>query len=212
VSRSLVVSGTDTDVGKTVFAAALTRALSGVYWKPVQCGLEGETDIETVHRLSGLGKEHFLPEIYRLRTPVSPHRAAELDGVAIDPAKLVLPRTSSTLIVEGAGGLMVPLTRSLLAIDLFARWGAPVILCARTALGTINHTLLSLEALRRRSVPVAGVAFIGEENADTECTITGIGAVRKLGRLPVLNPLNQDALAKAFAESFKLEDFARTAA
>jgi len=207
MSRCLVVSGTDTDVGKTVFAAALTLALSGVYFKPVQCGLDGETDTRTVRRLTGLPSGHFLPEIYRLRTAVSPHRAAELDGVEIDPAKLELPAVERPLIVEGAGGLMVPLTRSDLFIDVFARWHAPLVLCARTALGTINHTLLSLEALQRRSIPIAGVAFVGDENPDTERTIAEMAAVRALGRLPMLPLLSPETLAHAFERHFRVQDF-----
>ncbi len=202
----LVVSGTDTDVGKTVFAAALTLALSGVYFKPVQCGLDGETDTETVRRLTGLPPRHFLPETYRLRAPVSPHRAAELEGTTLDPGKLVLPDVDR-LVIEGPGGLMVPLTRETILIDVFQRWGAPVILCAHTALGTINHTLLSLEALRRRAIPVAGVAFIGEENADTERTIVQIAGVRRLGRLPKLIPPGRETLERAFREHFRLADF-----
>jgi len=202
-----VVSGTDTDVGKTVFAAALTLALSGVYWKPVQCGLEEETDNETLRRLTGLTDDHFLPETYRFKVPLSPHRAAELEGAAIDPRKLQLPASDRPLIVEGAGGLMVPLTREVLYIDVFVFWRAPVIVCARTRLGTINHTLMSLEALRRRSIPVAGVAFIGAENADSERTIVDIARVRRLGRLPVLERLDRDALKHAFEQNFRLADF-----
>ena len=202
-----VVAGTDTDSGKTVFAAALTLALSAAYWKPVQCGLEGETDLQTVRRLTGLPPDHFLPETYRLRTPVSPHRAAEIDGISIDPAKLLLPDLDRALVVEPAGGLLVPLTRSVLFIDVLARWKAPVVLCARTALGTINHTLLSLEALRRRSIDVAGVAFVGEANADTERTISEMGAVKRLGRLPKLERLDSATLKAAFAENFRLGDF-----
>jgi len=207
VSRCFVVSGTDTDVGKTVFAAALTLALSGVYFKPVQCGLEGETDSECVRRLTNLPDQHFIPEIYRFSTPVSPHRAAELEGMRIDPARLQLPSAERPLIVEGAGGLMVPLTRSDLFIDVFMRWRAPLVLCARTALGTINHTLLSLEALRRRSIPVAGVAFVGHENPDTERTIAEMAGVRALGRLPMLPLLSPETLAQAFERHFRVRDF-----
>lgn len=207
MSARFVIAGTDTGIGKTVFAAALTRALSGTYFKPVQSGLDDETDTEAARRLSGLSAEHFLPERYRLTAPLSPHRSAELDHIEIDPAKLALPRTGRPLIVETAGGLMVPLTRSLLSVDIVAGWGAPVILCARTSLGTINHSLLSLEALRVRNIDVLGIAFVGEANEDSETTICAFGKVRRLGRLPFLDPLNPASLAQGFAANFDLSDF-----
>jgi dethiobiotin synthetase len=205
---TLIVTGTDTDVGKTVFAAALAGALGGLYWKPVQSGLADGCDADAVHRLSGLARERILPEAYRLTEPLSPHRAAELDDVVIDPDRLALPRHRRPLVVEGAGGVLVPVTRSLLYADLFARWGAPVILVARTALGTINHSLLSIEALCARNIPILGVAFSGDANEDSEATIAAIGGVRRLGRLPRLNPLNQQSLAAAFMQHFRLDDFA----
>lgn len=210
MTSGFVVTGTDTDVGKTVFAAALAGAIGGRYWKPIQAGLAGETDSETVRRLSGLPAGHILPETYRLRTPASPHLAAEIDGIEIDADRLVPPSSPSgagPLLIEGAGGILVPITRRLLQVELFARWGLPVILCARTALGTINHSLLSIEALRRRSVSIHGVAFIGEENADSERTITETGGVRRLGRLPRLPALDSAALRLAFAQNFRREDF-----
>lgn len=207
MNRKIVVTGTDTGIGKTVFSAALAGALNAFYWKPIQSGLEEETDTQAVLRLSGIPSAHVLPELYQLNTPASPHLAAEIDGVTIDPAKLVLPDVSGPLVVEGAGGLMVPLTRETTYIDQMSRWGAPVVLCARTALGTINHTLLSVEALRRRSIPLLGVAFIGDENPDTERTIAEMGYVKRLGRLPSLAVLTQDTLRAAFAQNFAIEDF-----
>lgn len=207
MTRCLVVAGTDTGVGKTVLAAALVAALEGCYWKPVQCGLSGETDTETVKRLSGAPAGRVLPEAYRLNTPASPHLAAERDGIAIDVGRLTLPASERPLIVEPAGGLMVPLTRSFLQIDLLARWGAPAILCASTRLGTINHSLLSIEALKRRAIPLLGIAFIGNEQADSERTICDIGGVRHLGRLPLLAPLDAAALHAAFDQNFHRADF-----
>jgi dethiobiotin synthetase len=207
VTRRIVVTGTDTGIGKTVFSAALVGALDGVYWKPVQSGLADETDSDTVRRLSGLAAERILPEAYRLKTPVSPHLAAAIDGVAIDPASLALPPTARPLVVEGAGGLLVPLTREVVAIDVFARWRAPLVLCARTTLGTINHSLLSIEAIRARGIPLVGVVFLGEENADTERTITALGRTRRLGRLPRLAELTAAGLKAAFAAHFDLDDF-----
>lgn len=202
-----VVTGTDTDVGKTVFVAALAGALGARYWKPVQAGLDPSSDAERVAFLSGLPAEHILPEAYRLTTPCSPHRAAEIDGVTIDPSRLALPQVAGPLVVEGAGGVLVPVTPELLFADLFARWGVPVVLVARTALGTINHSLLSIEALRRRGVPILGIAFVGDAQGDSEATIARIGGVKRLGRLPLIDPLDAVTLAAAFAAAFDLDDF-----
>src|SRR5580692_1700513 len=207
MSTRLIVTGTDTGIGKTVFAAGLAGALDGVYWKPVQAGIEDETDRATVLRLSGLAPEHVLAEAYRLRTPASPHLAAERDGVVIDPDALVLPDTNRPLVVEGAGGLLVPLTRQTTYIDVMARWNAPVVLCARTTLGTINHSLLSVEALRARGILLLGVAFIGDENTESERIIVEMSHARRLGRLPYLPQLTGDALRAAFALHFNIDDF-----
>jgi dethiobiotin synthetase len=205
VTSRIVVTGTDTSVGKTIFAAGLTRFLDGAYWKPVQAGLDGETDSDVVRRLSELSPDRILPETWRLKTAASPHLAAERDGVLIDPDALILPSTTRPLVIEGAGGLMVPLTRRVLFIDVFARWRVPVVLCARTSLGTLNHTLLSLEALRRREIPIIGIAFIGDAHADNERTLAAIGSVPMLGRLNRLDPLTPQTLRAAFAAAFRRE-------
>ncbi|MBW6530175.1 dethiobiotin synthase [Sphingomonas citri] len=202
----IAVTGTDTDVGKTVFAAALTVALGASYWKPVQAGLDDGSDAASVEAL-GVPRARIVPEAYRLTTPCSPHRAAELDEVAIDPARLVLPPLDGDLVVEGAGGALVPLTRDWLFADQIARWGCPAVLVARTALGTINHSLLSIEALRARGVPLLGVAFVGEAQEDSEATIAAIGRVRRLGRLPLLERLDSTTLAAAFAAAFDAAAF-----
>lgn len=207
MSQAIVVTGTDTGIGKTVFAAGLTALLNGTYWKPVQSGIEEETDSEIVARLSGVPAGRVLPEAWRLKEPLSPHRAAELDGVEIDADALALPASKRPLIVEGAGGLMVPVNRRTLYIDVFARWAAPVVLCARTGLGTINHTLLSIEALRSRAIPLLGIAFVGDEMTDTQRTIAEMGKVRVLGRLPRLDPLTPETLAAAMRANFKIADF-----
>jgi len=199
MTQRIIVTGTDTGIGKTVFSAGLTDALDGYFWKPVQSGLDCETDSDTVRRLSGLPPERILPERYRLITPASPHLAAEIDRVTIDPDRLELPATPKPLVVEGAGGLMVPLTREITYLDMFARWRAPLVLCARTTLGTINHTLLSIAALRARDIPLIGVAFIGDPNDDSEQTIVAMGATRHLGRLPHLPQLDAGTLRAAFA-------------
>lgn len=203
---AFVVTGTDTGIGKTVFSAALTIALEAHYWKPIQSGLEDGADREEVLRLSGIPAANALPEAYRLNTPCSPHRAAEIDGVTIDPARLTLP-PQRPLVVEGAGGALVPVTREVIYADVFAQWGLPVIVVARTTLGTINHSLLTFEALRSRGITIHGVAFVGEANEDSEATIAAMGNVRRLGRLPLLDRLEAASLAQAFAAAFLIEDF-----
>lgn len=207
MSSTCIITGTDTDVGKTVVSAMLALALGASYWKPVQCGVAGGVDTKSVQRMTGLPDERFIPERYILTEPLSPHRAAEIDGVEIDVDSLVPPRVEGPLLIEGAGGLMVPLTRDTLLIDLFRRWRLPVILVARTGLGTLNHTLLSLEALANHAIPVHGVIFSGEENADNMRTVGEFSQMRVLGHLPVLDSLTPDALTRAFSENFVLRDF-----
>jgi dethiobiotin synthetase len=207
--KALIVTGSDTGLGKTVVCAMLTLALDGIYWKPIQSGTAGGTDTQRVQAMTDLPPAHFLPERYVLREPLSPHRAAELDGVAIDHESLHLPQTNPKrwLIVEGAGGVLVPIDRQTLQIALFSRWRAPVIVVARTALGTINHTLLTLEALKRRAVEVMGIIFVGDAMPDTEHTIAEFGAVKILGRLPILPALDAGALREAFDAHFDRHDF-----
>jgi len=207
MSKGYIVSGTDTGIGKTTVAAMLLLALDALYWKPLQSGTQDGTDRGRVQALTHLPADRLLPERYVLSQPLSPHRAAELDGVAIDPKSLAVPAAERMLIIEGAGGLMVPITRHLLQIDVFADWDLPVILCARTALGTINHTLLSIEALRSRRMRLHGVVFIGDDNPDNIRTIAEISGARVLGRLPRLEPLDRAALRDAFARGFRREDF-----
>jgi dethiobiotin synthetase len=196
-----VITGTDTNMGKTVFCAGLAGMLSARYWKPVQAGLPWDSDV--VAELAGV---EIIPEAYRLQLAASPHQAAAEEGVTIDPDSLNPP--DGPVVIEGAGGLMVPLNCETLFIDVFARWQLPLILCARTALGTINHTLLSVEAIRARNIPLHGVAFIGEANLESEKIITEIGQVKRLGRLPVIEPLTPGRLAGVFGKTFERSDFA----
>ncbi|MDR7101720.1 dethiobiotin synthase [Croceicoccus sp. BE223] len=202
----IVVTGTDTDIGKTIFAAALTRALGATYWKPVQAGRDelGRGDSDRVAELAGAPT---LPSAYDLATPASPHVAAEIEGVRIAPEDLAVPQVEGPMVIEGAGGVLVPINRQWLYADQFARWGLPVVLVARTALGTINHSLLSIEALRARGVPILGIAFVGDAVEDSEATICAIAGVKRLGRLPRVDPLDRASLAAAFAAGFDLADF-----
>ena len=201
---AFIVTGTDTGIGKTVFAAGLTGRLQAHYWKPVQSGLEEETDSSIVARLSG---RPTVPEAFRLALPASPHISAAAEGVRIDAQTLTLP-PERPLVVEGAGGLMVPLNDQVTFLDVFARWNLPVILCARTALGTINHSLLSIAALRAKGLRLHGVAFIGPEAPEVESTICRMGDTRRLGRLPILQSLKRGSLRAAFDASFPQDRFA----
>ncbi|MCB1527174.1 MAG: ATP-dependent dethiobiotin synthetase BioD [Hyphomicrobiaceae bacterium] len=200
MTNAIVVSGTDTSIGKTVVSAALVGLLDGIYWKPVQAGLEDETDRDTVIRLAAIDPARALDEVYRLKTPASPHRAAELDDIEIDPRRLAPPQTQAPLIIETAGGLLVPITRHLLQIDLMAGWSLPTVLVASTRLGTINHTLLSVEALQRRDIAIAGLVFTGPQNTDTERTIAKFSGAIVLGRVPHLSPLDAQTLAAAASQ------------
>ena len=202
-----LITGSDTGVGKTVFSAGLAGALNAYYWKPVQAGLDEETDAMSVLRLSGLSSDRILPEAYRLNTPCSPHQAAEIDGVRIELSSLAAPVVEGPLVIEGAGGVLTPLDLATPYADVFKRWNAKAVVVASLRLGAINHTLLSLEALRARDVEVLGVVFSGDANAKTEEAITVMGKARHLGRLPLLEPLDAQSLRLAVQNSIDLEAF-----
>lgn len=197
----LLVCGTDTDVGKTVVSALLVQGLGAHYWKPVQSGTDGGGDTGRVQQLLGLPPERVWPEAYRLTAPVSPHWSAERDGISIDPARLALPAGDGPLVVETAGGLLVPLRRNWLQIEQIAVWGLPVLLVARSGLGTLNHTLLSLEALSRRSIPVLGLVLNGDPHPDNPRTLEALGGVPVLAELPPLDPLDREGLQRQWQRS-----------
>lgn len=193
----LVVCGTDTDVGKTVVSALLVQGLAARYWKPVQSGLDPSGgDTGTVEGLLNLPPERLVPEAYRLRLPASPHWAAERDGVRIEAERLSLPSGDDPLVVETAGGLLVPLRLDWLQIDQLAVWQLPVVLVARSGLGTLNHTLLSVEALQRRAIPLLGLVLNGPIHPDNPRTLEAIAGVPVLAELPPLAPLTAEGLAE----------------
>ncbi len=196
------VTGTDTDVGKTVVSSVLTLGLEAYYWKPIQAGTTPRTDTESVRAWTGLPDARFLPEVYSLRAPMSPHASAELEGVEIELSRILgtataLP-TDRPVVVEGAGGLMVPLNATALIVDLVQQMRMPVVLVARTGLGTLNHTLLSLSELRRRSIPLLGVVLNGDPHESNWRAIEKYGSVPVLGRIPVLDTLDDVSLLRAF--------------
>jgi dethiobiotin synthetase len=190
----LVVCGTDTDVGKTVVSALLVQGLGAHYWKPVQSGIEHGGDSGWIQALLDLPAERICPEGYRLTNPVSPHWAAELDGLHIEPERLALPKVAGPLVVETAGGLLVPLRRDWLQIEQIAQWQRPVVLVARSGLGTLNHTLLSVEALRLRHIPLLGLVLNGPPHPDNPGTLAELSGAPVLAQLPPLDPLDAQGL------------------
>ena len=188
------VTGTDTDVGKTLVSAWLLTHLDAQYWKPVQAGTEPATDSMTVQRLAEIPPARILPEAYVLRDAMAPHEAARREGVTLDMNTLEPPAHDGLLIVEGAGGLMVPITDDAYMIDLAADLDLPILLVARSTLGTINHTLLSIEAIRRRGLPLAGVVISGPETPHNRAAIERYGQVEVIAEIPWLETVSRSAL------------------
>jgi dethiobiotin synthetase len=200
--KGLFVTGTDTGIGKTVAAAALMHRFRGIaplrYWKPIQTGIEIDDDTATVRRLGACAEQEIFAEGVRLEKPVSPHLAARWAGMRIDLAELraLVPEEPETRwIVEGAGGLLVPVNEWQTMAEWIAYLALPVVLVARSSLGTINHTLLTLEALQTRWLRVAGVLMIGEPNPDNRAAIEQYGRVPVIAEMPLLAPLDPGLLA-----------------
>lgn len=209
-SSRFFITGTDTNVGKTVVSALLCAALVAIYWKPIQTGTREGTDRATVMRIARVPKNRTLPEVYRFAPPVSPHLAARLAGVRIELRKIKLPQIadSENLIVEGAGGALVPINNTQLMTDLMTHFNLPVLLVARTSLGTINHTLLSIAALRAARLDLRGVVMVGKENRENRAAIEHYGEIEVVGVVPQLAKINRAALLRAFREKFNREVFA----
>jgi dethiobiotin synthase len=203
------VTGTDTNVGKTVLSALLVAALDAVYWKPVQTGASEGTDRESVRAWTEAPDDRFPLERYRFDPPVSPHLASREAGVRIALEAFELPAApvERRWIVEGAGGVMVPLNERDMMRDLMQAIGFPIIVAARTELGTINHTLLTLAALREASIPLCGVALIGNENHENRRAIERYGNVRVVGHIPMLKKIDRAALLDAYEKHFDHQAF-----
>ncbi len=182
--KKYFISGIGTDVGKTVVSAVLTEALQADYWKPVQAGDLDFGDSDRVKSLVSNSRSVFHPERYRLNTPASPHYAAELDGIEIAVSDFSIPQTDNNLFIEGAGGLMVPLNSKDSVADLIKYFNVPVILVSRNYLGSINHTMLSIELLKHKGIEIAGIVFNGDPNPATENWIlhnSGCTCVARIG-------------------------------
>jgi dethiobiotin synthetase len=204
--KQFLISGIGTDVGKTVASAIISQALNATYWKPVQAGDLDWSDSMKVDNWTN-EKVNVLKEQFRLTAPMSPHAAAFLDGVSITQDSFVIPQVEGNLIIEGAGGLMVPVNNEgLLYIDLFQSWNLPVILISRHYLGSINHTLLSIGALKSRNIPIEGIVFVGEENKATESIILNTTGVHFIARIPLANEVNSTFIqdqSEVFKEYFQ---------
>lgn len=203
------VTGTDTNVGKTVLSALLCSTLPATYWKPIQTGAVEGTDRQTVLAASGIGESQAFPEAYIFDDPVSPHLAAQRAGREISVEQIRLPQTGGArLIAEGAGGVMVPINSHEFMTDLIRHLGFPVVLAARSTLGTINHTLLSLRCLESSGARVAGVVLIGPENRDNRQAIERYGETPVIGHIPPLQIIDRQTLRDVFARHFSQEAFA----
>lgn len=190
MSKQFIITGIGTNVGKTVVSAIVAEALRASYWKPVQAGDLDYSDSLKVAQLTE--NVTVLPESFRLTQPMSPHAAAIRDGVEILPKNLNLPLVSGNFIVEGAGGLLVPInSHGYLFADAFAQWKLPVIVVSRHYLGSINHTLMTLEVLKNRKIEIEGIIFVGDEHPTTEGAILAISGLRPIARIPMVEEVNK---------------------
>ena len=203
MKESLFVTGTDTNVGKTLLSALLVAALEAIYWKPIQTGATEQTDRQTVIKLAEITEAQTIPESYCFDPPVSPHLAAESSGVKIDLARIRVPvKVDKPVIAEGAGGILVPINDSELMLDLARHLGFPVLIAARAALGTINHTLLTVRALRCAKMGIKGVVMIGNRKKDNERSVEHFGAVPVVGWIPWLDRIGRQTLLQVFRSNF----------
>ena len=206
IGKKIFITGTDTGVGKTIVSSIVTRALGADYWKPVQCGDLEASDSGTVRRLVGDQAGVIHPEAFRLKTPASPHRAAALENVSLRLEDFRLPETGNTLVVEGAGGVLVPLNDEERIIDLAAVFGLATIVVCRHYLGSLNHTFLTIEAIRSRGISICGLVFSGEQDEDYEDFIsarTGLPVLLKVQKEKEFCPENIASYAALFRKGLE---------
>ena len=196
-NKPIFVTGIGTGIGKTIVSAVLVEKLKADYWKPIQSGDLDDSDTKKVKSLISNKQSVFHPEAYRLHYPFSPHKSAAIDGITIEPEKIILPETKNTLIIEGAGGLMVPLNNTFLMIDLIKQLGAGVILVSQNYLGSINHTLLSINALKQQNIPVKGIIFNGVKDIYTKEFILNYSGIELLGHISEYGSIDKKAIINA---------------
>ncbi|TCC98223.1 dethiobiotin synthase [Pedobacter psychroterrae] len=197
MSNIYFITGIGTGIGKTVVSAIITEKLQADYWKPIQSGDLDISDSLFIKNLISNKKSIIRPEKYRLSRPLSPHLSARLDGIEIDLSSIVLPKANGDLVIEGAGGLMVPLNNKELILDLIKRLNPKVIVVSQNYLGSINHTLLTLETLKAHQIKVAGLIFNGTANAESENYIESYTGVKIIGRVPSMNVIDKETVRKA---------------
>ncbi|MCK4777836.1 MAG: dethiobiotin synthase [Actinomycetia bacterium] len=201
--KKIFVTGIGTEIGKTVVSAILVEALKADYWKPIQAGDLENSDTIKVKNLISNSETVFYPESYRLNRPASPHAAAAIDNVTIELRKILLPETQNNIIIEGAGGLMVPLNDHDMMIDFIKHLNAEVVLVYKHYLGSINHTILSIEALKQRRMKITGIVFNGKSNPETEDIILRYTGIKLLGKLDEEESITKETI-KIYSEKFKI--------
>jgi dethiobiotin synthase len=207
VSSDLFVTGTDTGVGKTLVSAVLVAALERSYWKPIQTGALEGTDRATVKQWAGLSDERSYPESYIFDPPVSPHLAAEWKKTSIDLQRIQRPSSPDALIVEGAGGILVPINARQSMLDLARHLQIPIVVASRTTLGTINHTLMTIAAIREANLDIRGVVMSGKESMDNLRAIERYGKVQVIGWIPWLDHIDAETLRLVFQKHFDARAF-----
>jgi dethiobiotin synthetase len=201
--KKIFITGIGTDVGKTVVSAIIVEALKADYWKPIQSGTTISTDTNTVKQLISNSNSIFYPEAYSLKEPLSPHAAAALENIEIKLDNIHLPETKNTLIIEGAGGIMVPLTSNYFMLDLIKKFDAEVILVIQNYLGSINHSLLSIEVLKYHQIKILGVVFNGKSQPSSENIILEHCKLKLLGRIDKELRIDKEMILK-YTNSFEL--------
>lgn len=202
--HKIIVAGIGTEIGKTVVSAILTTLFQGDYWKPVQCGNNEDLDTYQMQHYLDTNKHKIHPPCYSLKAPLSPHAAAKLENITIEKQAFILPKSLRPLIIEGAGGVLTPFTENLLCLDVFQEWSAKWVIVSKHYLGSINHTLLTLEALKHRNISIAGLVFNGLPSPETEIAILKNSKLPLLGRVLPEPIINKKTIQK-YATQWKLQ-------
>lgn len=203
IPKKIFITGTDTGIGKTFISAILTQGLGAKYWKPIQAGNKFPTDTQWIQSICNLPETHFIKERYCLTHPVSPNQAAEKQGIQIQLNDFELPNDEDSLIIEGAGGLLVPINKKHTVLDLIQYFNIPVLIVARSGLGTLNHTLLTLQQLNQKSIPILGIVLNGDHHSDNKKSLELFGKVPILAEIEKQNEIHSECLNRLFDIHFK---------